>query len=317
MKYYQQIDQFSETSTPLVLTIGAFDGVHAGHQQVIEQTIRKAKTCQGKSVLLTFSNHPSEILTNRPTVPSIYTINHKVSLLADLGIDYLVQIPFTAEFSIQTPQEFINSIRQYIPFDHLILGYDARFGKNRQGDRKTVERLGEESGFTVRYIEPVELNGLPISSSRIRHAIENGQLTEASKLLSRPYSILSKIIRGNQQGSKLGYPTLNIDVSSLCLPPLGVYAIYLQMGDHQIPGVANLGIAPTLKKKTSPVFEAFLFSQPPQNPQKTKESIQLYPLKFLRPEKQFPNTDDLIKQIAEDVQTAKEFFSQNPIVGIA
>lgn len=305
MEYYQQIDQFSGTSSPLVLTIGVFDGVHPGHQKVIEQTIKQAKACQGKSVLLTFSNHPSRVLHNRPTVPSIYTVYHKVALLADLGIDYLVQIPFTEEFSKQTPQEFINSIRQHIPFEHLVLGYDARFGKDRQGDRETVILLGEESNFTVRYIEPVELDGFPISSSRIRQAIEKGLLSEAGQLLSRPYSILSKVIRGHQKGSQLGYPTVNINVSDLCHLPFGVYTVYLQIEEIKIPGVANLGVAPTLKNDSTPVFEVFLFSKPPELVDAT---VHLYPLKHLRPEIQFPTPEALIEQISKDVESGKEFF---------
>lgn len=308
MEYFQSINQLTPTESPLVLTIGVFDGVHPGHKEVIKMAKTRAKECRGKSVLLTFSNHPSHIIKSRSPISPILTPEHKISLLSELNIDYLVQIPFTEEFSNQSPMKFIQSIRQYIPFKHLVLGYDARFGKNREGDQETVRKLGLESGFTVEYIPPFQIDDAPVSSSRIRNAINAGDLCEVSKLLGRPYSILSSIVPGQQKGSLLGFPTINIDVSCLCLLPFGVYATYLQIGDQQIPGVANLGVAPTLKDNSPPIFETFLFSKPPDH---QESFIQLFPLHYIRPEKKFPSAEALKQQISSDVETAQNYFRHN------
>lgn len=308
MEYFQRIDQLTPSESPLVLTIGVFDGVHPGHKEVIEMTKIRSKERDGKSVVLTFSNHPSHILNSRSPVSPILTPEHKISLLSELNIDYLVQIPFTKEFSNQSPKEFIQSIRRFIPFNHLVLGYDARFGKDRQGDQETVRKLGHESGFTVEYIPPYQIDDAPVSSSRIRNAINAGDLTETSKLLGRPYSILSNVVTGHQKGSLLGFPTINIDVSRLCLLPFGVYAAYLKLDTQQIPGVANLGVAPTLKDNSPPLFETFLFSKPPEP---LKSPVELFPLQYIRPEKKFPSPGALKEQISSDVETAQNYFRHN------
>ena len=305
MEYYQHIEDFKSTSSPLVLTIGFFDGLHPGHCKVIERTNHKAETCGGESVVLTFSNHPSVVLTERPKVLPIYTIDHKISLLSELNIDYLIQIPFTKLFSEQSPNTFINTIRKHIPFEHLILGYDAKFGKNREGNRETVLKIGKKSNFSVEYISPVKINNNPVSSSRIRKAIESGDLSEVNTLLNRPYSILSPVISGEQKGRHLGFPTLNIKVSQLCLLPFGVYTVYLKIQNKRFQGVANLGVAPTIKQTNPPVFEVYLFDVPPEI---LGDYVELFPLKFLRSEIKFPSTQALKKQITNDISVSRQYF---------
>ncbi len=305
MEHYNRIEEFKRPDVPLVMTIGNFDGIHPGHQRVIHQTVSQARSIHGRSVVLTFSNHPSEILPGKSPVLPICTPLHKIALLEQLEVDYLIQIPFTLEFSQQTAEEFILSLRKSVPFKHLILGYDARFGKNRSGDRETIKQLSSSEGFSTEYLEKVEIHGRTVSSSNIRLAIIDGNFNEVENLLGRPYSILSTVIKGKQIGRKLGYPTANIDVANLCLPPLGVYAVYLKFDQKMFPGVANLGIAPTLKNSQSPTFEVFLFDHVSDLHGK---SVELFPLKFLRNEVHFPSVNALQEQIRSDINQANLYF---------
>ncbi|ADI38221.1 bifunctional riboflavin kinase/FAD synthetase [Waddlia chondrophila] len=305
---YQKIEDFKPLDVPVVLTIGNFDGVHRGHHRVIEQSVSYARLIGGKSVVLTFSNHPSEVLPNRTPVLPICTPLHKKQLLEKLSVDFLIQIPFSLEFSKQSAETFIQSIRKFIPFSHLVLGYDARFGNNRQGDQEAIQQQAKIFGFTTDYIDCVDINGITVSSSNIRIAVKNGNFTEASKLLERPYSILSTVIKGEQIGTQIGFPTANLDVANLCLPPFGVYAVHLKCDQATLPGVANLGVAPTLKNTRLPTFEVFMLDGILNLLGKT---VELIPLHFLRTEVKFSSLKQLKQQISEDIKTAKIFFKHS------
>lgn len=305
MELYQKISDFKPLDAPLAITIGNFDGVHPGHRHVIQHTVSTAKSMNGKSIVITFSNHPSEILPGRKTVRPICTPQHKKMLLEALSVDYLVQIPFTLAFSEQTAEEFIQSAREYIPFNHLVLGYDARFGKNRKGDRETIKQLAERAGFTTDYIEKVDIDGITVSSTKIRSSIQRGDFDEASRLLGRPYSIFSNVVKGRQIGTRIGFPTANLDVANLCLPPYGVYAVQLKIEQQLFRGVANLGIAPTLKNSLFPTFEVFLLDEPSNM---LGKPVELLPQKFLRPEIKFSSPDLLKQQISQDIQSANNYF---------
>jgi riboflavin kinase / FMN adenylyltransferase len=303
MDIIQQLKAFPSVDNPIVLTIGNFDGVHLGHRSVINEVLRHAKLVNGLAVVLTFSNHPSSILKPDQSTRTLCTSEHKKRLLSELGIDILLYLPFTLDFSKQTPSEFIANIRQSTPFTHLILGHDATIGKNRQGNKKIVEQLAKESGFTVEYLTPKYLEGTIISSSLIRNLVEQGLFKQAEQLLGRPYSILAPVASGSQKGRMMGYPTANLNVGHLTLPPYGVYAVYLRVGTRLIPGVANLGIAPTLRTSPEPIFETFLFENP--STELKGEIVELFPLRYLRPEIKFPSVEELKMQIQKDIQNAK------------
>lgn len=188
---------------PIALTIGTFDGVHLGHQKVIEGL---SATDSKQLVVISFSNHPSDVLTTRRTVPRICSEEHKRRLLEKLSIDVLYQVPFTKKFAEQTPKEFLEAIRQSIPFDYLVLGEDAHLGKDRTGTPEVLQQLGQELGFQVQYIDDYKINEMRVSSSRIRQLILQGDLEGVSTLLGRPYSV----IWGDETG--------------LTLPPRNYYA---------------------------------------------------------------------------------------------
>jgi len=236
VKVIERLADF-HTDDPTVMTIGNFDGVHLGHQTILERmSVIKSKH-SGISTVLTFSNHPSEILQPEGMTLQVYTMTHKIKLLDELGVDVVIALPFTQELAMQSAEDFLRQLRDIIPFRHIVLGNDAVFGHHQQGTRNTIEALAKEWNFDAEYLKPVTVEDIPVSSTIIREMISRGDLDTASTLLGRKYSIIGTAI--------LNYPTINIDVSGLCLPPYGSYAASLTCQGSNHYGVAHVGIIPT------------------------------------------------------------------------
>lgn len=298
MKILNHIHEISCGDKPAVFTIGNFDGLHLGHQALISRLITKARKREGLSYLLTFQNHPSTILKPSFKVLNLITSEHKIKLLEELGVDNLILIPFTVEFSEQTAQLFLENFHHHLKFTDLILGYDAVVGKARQGDRSTLEEIAKKLNFQVEYLSPIYIEGTPVSSSQIRKMLQEGNLKEAEKLLGRPYSIYTEVIFGNSQGQRIGFPTANLKVDGLCLPPLGVYAVKVRFEGQEIIGAANLGIAPSLRNDGTPLLEVHLLDN---SSNLYGKKIEVIFQKFLRKEIKFESLTALKAQIAKDV----------------
>ena len=298
MHTYHTPEDFPTSDTPIVLTIGNFDGVHCGHDHILRQMRIRAgfdfQTC-----VVTFNNHPSQILKPTQPTPHICTLPHKIKLLKEAHVDHLLLLTFDFEFSLQTAEEFIKKIRAFIPFSHLILGHDATLGKDRQGDKSKIMQLSEQLGFEVHYEEEYCQQGQPISSTLVRKALQEGKLDQVKQLLGRPYSIYSLISRGQNQGKQIGFPTANINLLHLCLPPYGVYKVTLKHNERLIPGIANLGLAPTIKNSSTPILETHLFSF---SEDLYGQEVEVIFHEFIRPEKKFANVDELKKQIQKDIE---------------
>jgi len=299
-RLFSSLSAFPKPSKPVVLTIGNFDGVHKGHQSVLAHMRKIAEPSSLTTCAITFSNHPSEIL--RPTfpIPLVCTLPHRIKLLEENQVDTIVLLPFTQELAQQSAAEFIKNVRSSIPFSHLILGHDATLGKDRHGDRTTMLRLGETSGFSVEYVEGYSYETSPISSSRIRHFLIEGNLQKVEELLGRPYSIYGKVLPGLGKGTKIGFPTANVDVTGLCCPPYGVYAVTIKKGSSIASGIANLGLAPTIRNK--PLLEVHLFSS---QDDLYNQEIEVLFHEFIRPEKRFSSLDELKSQIQADIQAVQ------------
>ncbi len=296
MKIHETTEQFIPTKSPIALTIGNFDGVHLGHQAVIH----RLKQAAAHTVVFTFSNHPQEILRGSP-LSLLTTLPHRLALLQEAGIDQAVVIPFTKPFSEQTAKVFLSQLKRDIPFTHLILGHDAMVGSDRETN---LRKLCGELAFSLEYLPPFSIDGQVISSTLIRKAIQEGDLTLASRLLGRPYSILGTVQPGHGKGASLGFPTANIPVANLILPPLGVYAVDALIDGKSCPAIANLGKAPTLHTDRPPCLEVHLINQ--------QRNLYNQPLevrfkKFLRSERKFESITDLQKQIAIDIQMSLDF----------
>ncbi len=285
-----------------ILTIGNFDGVHLGHQYVLKRVVEVASKKKAKAVVITFRNHPHTILHRERKTALLTSPDQKAMLLSQLGINHVIQLPFTEEFSQISAVAFLDLIRRGVAFTDLILGYDARFGKDREGNRELLQEWSKRSGVEVEYLDPVQIEGQSVSSSQIRKFIMAGQLEEAAKYLGRSYAFYGPVVAGNSVGKQIGFPTLNMDVALACLPPLGVYIVDVCVQDRIYRGVANLGYAPTVRSSESVLLEVHLFSE--EVPSDTHLEVILK--RFIRPEMRFPSLEALQAQIQKDVEEAKK-----------
>jgi riboflavin kinase/FMN adenylyltransferase len=289
--------------------IGMFDGVHLGHQQVLKQALADARQHNGISLAVTFDRHPATIL-NPPKAPRlIYSLPQKLREIEALGLDAILLIPFTSEFSRIPGEHFIrdlaSSLRQLYS---ISVGNSFSFGHQRSGNVDLLKSLGQSLHFQVRPIAAVSLAGHVVSSTRIRECISVGDLHAASQMLGRSYSISGKVSHGDNLGAKIGTPTANIDISGLVTPPNGVYAAQARLAGQSSfhPAVANLGYRPTIANPTPALrlevhlldFQGDLYEQ----------DLEVAFADFIRPEQKFASLDDLRAQIERDKDSARRFL---------
>ena len=294
-----------------VVTIGTFDGVHLGHQQIIKQLKETASNVGGESVIITFSPHPRSIVgTYGGQVALLNTLEEKIFLLDIAGIDHLVIVPFTKEFASQTAEEYCKDfIFQYFKPHTIIIGYDHRFGKNRTGDYHLLEEIGLELGFDVKEIDEKVLNEVIISSTRIRNALLSNDIVTATQFLGYPYFFEGMVVKGNQVGRTIGYPTANIQLNTdeKLIPSDGVYAVTVRIKpdvDTQLFGMMNIGFRPTVDGKKR-IIEVNIFDFDEDIYGKI---LQIHVHAFLRNEVKFSGLDALITQLEGDSVKAKELL---------
>lgn len=302
MKIINSIEKVS-LKKPVVLTIGNFDGVHLGHQTVLKRVIELADQESCRSVVITFSNHPSEILRPEQPVQSLCTSIHKVRLLEQMKINTLLLLTFTKEFSQQNAGTFLELISEHMSISHLILGYDATIGKGKEGDRNLLPLIAKKLNFHLEYLSPYILENGPVSSSAIRTCIRQGNLEQAAKMLGRPYAICGSVVEDSGLGRQMDYPTAHLIVDGLCLPPLGVYVVTVLKEGNEFLGIANLGQALMVKDNSSMLLEVMLFNGHEIAPNEIVEVVFGH---YLRPEKKFSSLAALQEQIALDIAHAKQ-----------
>ena len=302
MKIFHSLNKSAPTPLPCAVTIGNFDGLHRGHQALIKRLKEKAP----KTALITFSNNPSTILSPEKELCSIYTKRQKRRLLESMRIDYLYDIPFTEKLSKMSPEAFLKLLRLTVPLTCLLLGYNAVIGRNREGCRENLEKISKDMQFTLEYLPPYLIEGKTVSSSAIRRLVQEGRLKEASRFLGRPYSIYDCVAKGFGRGEAIGFATANLKVDGLCLPPFGVYAVEVAVKGSFYEGVANLGVAPTIRKEKSPLLEVHLIGK---KERLYGEKIEVAFKSFLRKERRFASPGELSSQIAQDIEEAKRFFA--------
>lgn len=300
MQIFYKIEDFPNDSKPIILTIGNFDGLHKGHAFVLK-TMTEAADTTYRTCAITFDNHPSEVLRPEHKIPLLCTYEHKIKLLDQFKVNTAIVLHFTLELASYSAESFISHVREFIPFTHLILGHDATLGKNRLGKPDTMLALAKKLHFEIQYLKEYRHEEKIISSSFLRLLLNEGKLDEVEALLGRPYSIYSKVIPGIGKGKEIGFPTANIAIKRLCLPPYGVYSISLKSKDSSLySGLANLGIAPTVKNSNEPHLEVHLFNQ---NLDLYGEYVEVFFHQYIRPEKKFASLEDLKKQIRMDIDT--------------
>jgi len=286
------------------LAIGVFDGVHLGHQQIIRQTINDARQHKARAVIITFDKHPNAIVAPNHVPPLIYSLPQKVRAIESTGAAALLEIPFDHEFSQQTGETFIRSLAHDLgKIQSICVGADFVFGCKRSGNVPLLRQLGSELHFQVHGQAAVALDGETVSSTRIREAIRSGDFAAASQMLGRAYSVAGKVVPGDQLGTKLGFPTANLDTTGMLLPPNGVYAAMARVGDKSHRSVLNIGIRPTIHHPTPhPRIEVHLLDF---TGDLYGQEIEITFANKLRDERKFPTVEALRGQIQKDVAAAR------------
>ncbi len=293
------------------VAMGMFDGVHLGHQQLISHAVREAAATGTTSVVITFEPHPQFIVQPDRVPLRIQTPKHRLRTLQDLGVDAVLVHPFTPEFARVSGEDYLRKLAaDAAPLRSLCVGLGFHFGHKRSGDTGLMEELGRELGFSVTVIPPVTLDGEPVSSSRVRQRLRAGDFDGVESLLGRPYCLESVVVHGDQLGRRIGFPTANLQVEGLELPPHGVYAVQVGWRGKQLPGVLNLGRRPTLNQPEPTLrlevhlldFDENLYG----------ETLSIRWVKKLRDEQRFPDLASLKAQIQQDVTDAREALGINP-----
>ena len=311
MKILRSISELASLPGPLFLAIGVFDGVHLGHQAVICTSANHATAAAGTAVVVTFDPHPVKVL--RPdNAPHLLTATqHKIALIRDLGVAHLLVLHFDRAFAATSPEDFVQQlVENSKPLREICVGHEWSFGKGRAGNLALLKELGRIHDFNVIGVEAVKVNGEVVSSTAIRKAVEEGNLVKATQMLGREYTILGTVVRGEQLGRKLGFPTANLSAHSEQFPPNGVYVVEARLAGRLHRGVANLGFRPTVAAgKPERLLELHLFDL---DREIYGEEMEVRFLRYLRPEQKFPDVEALKAQIAADVRQARESFSILP-----
>ncbi|OGT96891.1 MAG: riboflavin biosynthesis protein RibF [Geobacteraceae bacterium GWB2_52_12] len=281
-----------------VVTIGNFDGVHRGHAEIFAHLRQKSLDRGIPSVVVTFEPHPLKVLAPESAPPLISTFEQKAALIEEAGIDYLVVVPFSMEFSQVPARDFVLDILcRPLGMRHIIIGHDYAFGRGREGNFNTLENLGALHGFTLEDLPPIGEGGAVFSSSLVRSAVSSGDVDSASLFLGRYYQISGTVVHGRKIGKTLGFPTANIDTPNELLPADGVYAVMAQVDGRLVKGACNIGFNPTFGGD-SRTIEVLLLDY---SGQIYDHGITVHFVRRLRPERNFPDIEALKIAISQDV----------------
>ena len=301
MQICRRLEELQELDQPLHLALGVFDGVHLGHQAVIQRALDAAKEDGGLAGLLTFDPHPIEVMAPAKAPRALLaTLNHKANFVESLGVELLVPIQFDLAFAEKEAADFIAELLK-APVKTIAVGEDWRFGHMRKGDIDLLGQLAPELGYQLEAVPPVMYEGDRISSTRIRQAVRDGNLKAAGEMLGRPYSMRAKVVEGKKLGRDFGFPTANLVVGRRQCPPNGVWTVIADVNGEWLPGVANLGTRPSVEGDELLLEVHFLdFDDDIYD-----EEIEVRFEDYLRPEKAFASLDDLKAQIAADVEESR------------
>ncbi|AVR44566.1 riboflavin biosynthesis protein RibF [Christiangramia fulva] len=309
MKEYKGANSFS-SDRQTVVTIGTFDGVHAGHRKIIERLVNSAHANHLDSVVLTFFPHPRMVLQKESGIKLINTIAEKRQLLEETGIDHLVIHPFTHQFSRLTALEFVRDILVHkLNAKKVIIGYDHRFGRNRTADINDLRKFGEEFGFEVEEISQQDVEEVAVSSTKIRKALEEGKVEKANLYLEHPFTLTGKIVRGRGIGKDLGFPTANLQIEEdyKLIPKNGVYTVRSLIDGIACFGMMNIGTNPTVGGKEQTI-ETYFFDL---DKDLYGKELQIELLVRIRDEKKFDSVEQLKIAMKQDRAFSKQFIKDN------
>ncbi len=309
MEIIKNSSNFSSSEQTFV-TIGTFDGVHYGHQQIIEKLVSEAKKANKKSVVLTFFPHPRMVLQKDNSLELINTIDERATLLEKTGLDYLIIHPFSKEFSKMSALEFVRDILvNQLNISKLIIGYDHHFGKNREGNITQLSEYSHVYDFIVEEIPAQDIDSVSISSTKVRRALHAGSLKTANNYLGYNFMLNGTVVNGKKLGGTIGYPTANIDVKETykLIPKTGVYVVKSTLDKKIVFGMMNIGSRPTVDGNHQTIEVHFFdFNQDLYNQNLTIELMY-----FLRDEHKFDSIDSLVHQLKKDEETARNYIQRN------
>ncbi len=332
MQILRGLKNYSDDFSPLILGMGNFDGLHLGHQALLQAVVEKARRVNGQAAVLTFQDHPQHILHPHLKTPLLMTPEYKFYLLKEFGIDLCFYLPFDEEFSKMDAVDFVeNILHEQLKVREVCLGFNAYFGHERRGNANLMRQLASQYGFEFEEIEAVKTTGDFVSSSRVRSLIQNGQLDLAAACLGRPFSFLGEVVHGSGRGKKLGFPTANLKIENETMPPAGVYLVsvrqlvlnekILEQGKTEfqivssgpwLQGVMNYGFRPTFRQfDTISEMKAEVFCLDFDGDLYGR-TLEVVFHRQLRPEKSFETPELLQKQIEEDVNNARHYFAGLP-----
>jgi riboflavin kinase / FMN adenylyltransferase len=307
MRILRAIDELNSVSGPTHLAIGVFDGLHLGHQAVIFQALESSRATGGTAVVVTFHPHPVRVLRPEKAPRLLTSTLHKVKLIELLGVDAVLILEFTTEFSKTAPDTFIKNLAcASNRLSQICVGQEWTFGANRSGSVRLLEDLAPKWGFELGSVPPVSVNGQVVSSTLIRSAVECGDLESAEKFLGRPFTILGTVSEGRRLGRRLGFPTANLRAHNEQFPPNGVYAAQAWLQNKAYGGVVNIGVRPTIEKEGGErILELHLFDF---DQEIYGQDIEVAFLDYLRPEQKFSGIEELQSQIQRDAAKARQVY---------
>ena len=294
-----------------IITIGNFDGVHLGHRRILETVAKRAREVSRPSLAIVFEPHPLAVLRPDHAPRRIQTLRQKEEVIETIGVETLLIIPFTRDFSLTEPEDFVRDfLADRLGASELYLGQHFAFGRGKRGDIALLKRMGPECGFTASGIEEVFFEGEPISSTRIRNALEHGDVARASAMLGRPYALDGIVSKGEKVGHRIGFPTINLAPENDFYPADGVYVTQIQIRsfDRRFGGVTNIGRRPTLYEDVKATIETHVFDF---SANVYGEKVRLFFLERLREERKFPSIEALTEQIGRDIEAAQVYLARD------
>ena len=311
MDIFSSLDTHTVSIGPSVVTLGNFDGVHLGHRELFRHLVKKSRQLNCRSIVYTFDPHPLKFLIPDNAPLLLNTPEEKQRLIAASHVDLLIEAPFNRRLADMLPEQFVDEVLiDRLQLQALVIGYDYAFGRGRRGDAAFLQDYGAKKGFSVDVLQPVGADGEPYSSTRVRHLLAKGEVSEVIALLGRNYNLEGQVVPGEQRGREMGFPTANLVTDKEQLPAPGVYAVKVRYGQQEYAGVVNLGQRPTFGGG-EPTIEVHLLDF---TGRLYDEKLRIYFVKRLRSEKKFSSAGHLAKAIAADVVRARQILNTAQIV---
>ncbi len=310
MKIFHGIEN-ANILKPTVLTLGVFDGLHLGHQRIMQQVVDRAKAVNAHATAITFDPHPRSVLHPESAPPLLQTLDQRLANLEVLGIEQAIVVPFTREFASQPAEDFLsNIIRDRLHAKEVYLGKGFAFGKGRGGNIELLREKSKELGFVADEVDEVQIRGQRISSSSIRKLLADGRVNLARRMLGRPYGVEGVIIRGNQRGHTIGFPTANLKPHNRVIPRYGVYATATLIDGIWRKSITNIGVRPTFESDADASIESYIFDF---DGDLYGDVLRVRFLHRIRDERKFNGIDELKAQIEKDTQRARNYFDHQGV----